>query len=161
MQGSLSATLPHARGMEHEQTRMLEGEKNNAGRDSESWIIMSRHYNWTSRIPYLFSPALPRPPPTRKLSVLLRIKISSKSYGRLQTNRAVSFPTGCRNFRRLSTFPTALATTSHSTGSRSNTSFYTYPRPTATICKVKQSCFFILSTLSHTLLLYSSGSENK
>lgn len=59
MQGSLSATRPHARGMEHEQTRMLEGEKNNAGRDSESWIIMSRHYNWTNRIPYLFSPALP------------------------------------------------------------------------------------------------------
>lgn len=65
---------------------------------------------------------------TRKLSVLLRIKISSKSYGRLQTNRAVAFPTGCRNFRRLSTFPTALAATFPIL--LPPTSFYAYPRPT-------------------------------
>lgn len=94
---------------------------------------------------------------TRKLSVLLRIKISSKSYGRLQTNRAVAFPTGCRNFRRLSTFPTALAATSPIL--LPPTSFYAYPRPTATICKVKQSCFFIFSTLSHTRFFFITGSE--
>lgn len=65
---------------------------------------------------------------TRKLSVLLRIKISGKSYGRLQTNRAVAFPTGCRNFRSLSTFPTALATTSSIPPPPvPNTSFYALP----------------------------------
>lgn len=96
---------------------------------------------------------------TRKLSVLLRIKISSKSYGRLQTNRAVAFPTGCRNFRKLSTFPTALAATSPIL--LSPTSFYAYLRPTTTICKVKQSCFFIFSTLFHTRFFFIAGSEDK
>lgn len=130
MQGSPRATLCAVCGGGAEygaQTRThFGGGKKNITPDGtvKSWIIMSRHYNWTSRIPYLslsLPPPLPPPPlpaphlacvppPTRKLSVLLRIKISSKSYGRLQTNRAVSFPTGCRNFRRLSTFPTAPAT---------------------------------------------------
>lgn len=127
---------------------------------SESWVIMSRHYNWTVvSLTYLSTYSRRcRLRGTRKLSVLLRIKISSKSYGRLQTNRAVAFPTGCRNFRRLSTFPTALAATSPIL--LPPTSFYAYPRPTATICKVKQSCFFIFSTLSHTrFLLYCRVGE--
>lgn len=124
-------------------------------------VIMSRHYNWTV-VSLTYLSTYPRRRPlggTRKLSVLLRIKISSKSYGRLQTNRAVAFPTGCRNFRRLSTFPTALAATFPIL--LPPTSFYAYPRPTATICKVKQSCFFILSTLSHTRFFFIAGSENK
>lgn len=159
MQGSLSAA-------EMRNTckweRKSAWEKKKCRTYSESWVIMSGHYNWTVvSFTYLSTHSHRRRclDGTRKLSVLLRIKISSKSYGRLQTNRAVAFPTGCRNFRRLSTFPTALAATSPIL--LSPTSFYAYPRPTATICKVKQSCFFIFSTLFHTRFFFIAGSEDK
>lgn len=107
---------------------------------------------------------------TRKLSVLLRIKISSKSYGRLQTNRAVAFPTGCRNFRRLSTFLTVLTTASHSTTLRSNTFFlfsllFFLRLPSSSDDDLQSKAIMLFSffsffwTLSHMSLLYNRAGK--
>lgn len=80
-------------------------EKNNTGGNSESlnYYVRTLQLN-RSRIP-------PSPRLTDNNAKVVRTftdKDLGQKYGRLQTNRAVAFSTGCRNFQGLSTFSTAL-----------------------------------------------------
>ena len=90
---------------EEERKKKWKKEKNNTGGNSErlNYYVRTLQLN-RSRIP-------PSPRLTDNNAKVVRTftdKDLGQKYGRLQTNRAVAFSTGCRNFQGLSTFSTAL-----------------------------------------------------
>lgn len=86
----------------------------------------------------------------RNLLVLLRIKISGKSYGRLQTNRAVAFLQGVETLVRPVNFSTLLLIFfPHLTSLLILSKFYT------SSMKEKKFFFFLIFLFSTRIINYS------